>query len=164
MKNLLFILLIAFLALGCKKEKKIEKNLWKQGGEWEIKSFEESYYKIPASQFDYSSTINNGGSIQFNKDGTGKFNYSAELAEYLENVIYEEQINAEFTYHFTENSIFFIFTDVEGAAFDLEWEKDKMTYSYNESKVHYDLDQNNDTIPGSKETTVYALKFNCEKK
>ncbi|WP_107039118.1 hypothetical protein [Brumimicrobium mesophilum] len=164
MKNLLVILLIAFLALGCKKENKIEKNLWNNGGEWEIKSFEQSAYKIPASQFDYSTLISNGGSIQFNKDGTGKFKYSEELAEYLEIIIYEEQINADFTYHFTENSIFFIFTDAQGAAFDLEWEEDKMIYSHNETHVDYDLDQFNDTIPGSKVTSIYSMKFNCEKK
>ena len=164
MKNTFYIFLVLFIAFACKKDKKIERNLWKDGGEWEIISFEESYYKIPASQFNYSAIINNGGSIQFNKDGTGKFNYSPELAEYLEDVFYEEQINAEFKYHFTENSLFFIIDEIEGLGFDLEWEKDKMTYSYYFTKTHYDLDANNDTIYESKETTVNTLKFNCEKK
>ncbi len=162
MKNFLYILLLALIAFGCKKDKKIEKNLWKNGGEWEIKSFEESYKSTIKE--DYISIINNGGSIQFNKDGTGKFNYSNELAEYLEEVFYEEQINAEFTYHFSENSIYFIFNNIEGLGFDFEWKKDRITFGFSETKVKYDYDSMGDTIPGSKDIKTYAIQFICEKK
>lgn len=164
MKNIFLLFLLVLIAGACKKEKKIEKNLWKNGGEWEIKTFEESYYTVPSSQNDGAFTIHNGGTIHFKKDGSGKFNYSDELAEYLEDIFYEEQINANFDYYFTEEAIYFIFDNVEGIHYDFEWEKDKITLKITEESVHYDYDQNNDPIPGSKETSTYTLQFECEKK
>jgi hypothetical protein len=161
MKKLLFILLIAVVATGCKKEKKIERNLWKKGGEWEIKSFEESYESSSSPEYNYTSVIQNGGTFQFEKDGTGKTNYSSDLAVYLEDVIDEEYINTKFSYHNTENSVFFIYPDDGGLAFDLEWDKDKIIMSYDVTQEHEFYDGNNNLV---QLTTNYSLKFICEKK
>ena len=154
-------MLITLVATGCKKEKKIEKNLWKSGGEWEILSFEEAYTSSSSPEYNYSSVFQNGGTIQFEKDGTGKTNYSSELADYMEEITYEEYINSKFSYHNTENSIYFIYPDDGGMAFNLEWEKDKMIMSYDEIQEHEFYDGNNNLV---QETTTYKLKFICEKK
>ena len=161
MKKLLFILFLALVATSCKKEKKIERNLWKNGGEWEIKTFEESYETTPSSEYNYSEVINNGGTIQFNKDGTGKMNFSPELADYLMDVLYDEQFNATFTYYNTQNKIYFIYEEVEGLSYNLEWEKNKITMSYTEIQEDYDYDENNNQILVK---STYSIKFICEKK
>jgi hypothetical protein len=161
MKKLLFILLITIVATGCKKEKQIEKNLWKKGGEWEIKSFEESYTSASSPEYNDSYLITNGGTIQFEKDGTGNTNYSSELAIYLDDLLYEEYINKEFTYHHTEGSIYLIYADHGGVGYNLDWEKDKMTMSFTEIQEFEDYDENNNPI---QITTTYSLKFICEKK
>jgi hypothetical protein len=161
MKKLLFILFIAIVATGCKKEKKIERNLWKKGGEWEIKSFEESYTSASSPEYNDSYVINNGGTIQFEKDGTGNTSYSSELAIYLDDLLYEEYINKEFSYHHTEGSIYFIYADHGGVAYELEWVKDKMTLSFTENQEFEDYDDDNNLIQIS---TTYSLKFICEKK
>lgn len=160
MKKLLFILFIALVATSCKKEKKIERNLWKNGGEWEIKSFEESS-KSTSSEYNFSQVINNGGTIQFKKDGTGKMNYSSELADYLTDILYEEQFNAAFSYYNTKNKIYFIYEEVEGLSYNLEWEKDKITMSYSEPQESYEYDENDNQILVH---STYSLKFVCEKK
>lgn len=39
MKKILFIVLTVLVFTGCNKEEKIEKNLWKKGGEWNVSSW-----------------------------------------------------------------------------------------------------------------------------
>lgn len=39
MKKILFIVLTVLVFTGCSKEEKIEKNLWKKGGEWNVSSW-----------------------------------------------------------------------------------------------------------------------------
>ena|SRR5690554_821942 len=161
MKKLLFILLLALVATGCKKEKKIDRNLWKQGGEWEIKSLEEAYTSTSSPEYNFSNVINNGGSFYFEKDGTGRAVYSNDLAVYMEEITYEEYIYGNFSYYNSENSIYFIYSDDGGLAFDLEWEKDKIIMSYDVTQEHEFYDGNNNLV---QLTTNYSLKFICEKK
>ncbi|MCE3296964.1 MAG: hypothetical protein K0R65_2678 [Crocinitomicaceae bacterium] len=39
MKKILFVLFAVIMITACKKETKIEKNLWKKGGEWSVTSW-----------------------------------------------------------------------------------------------------------------------------
>jgi|SRR5690625_3096623 len=161
MKELMLILLLVFTTTACSKSKKIERNLWNQGGKWEIKSVEEFLETTKPNENNYSDVIQNGGTIQFNKDGTGRFNFSSNLADVIENYFYEEYVYNEFSYHHTENSIFFIYEDIEGFACGLEWEKDKIVIILSETHNNTYYDGNNNPITYQE---VYGLKFNCEKK
>lgn len=160
MKKLMFILLLVLTATACSKSKKIERNLWNHGGEWEIKSVEEFLETTEPNKYNYSDVIQNGGTIQFNKDGTGKFNFSSNLADIIEDYFYEEYVYNEFSYHHTENSIFFIYEDIDGFVCGLEWEKDKMVMILSETHNNTYYDENNNPIPYQE---VYGVKFNCEK-
>lgn len=42
MKKILFVLFAVMSLVACKKETKIEKNLWKKGGEWNVTSWKSS--------------------------------------------------------------------------------------------------------------------------
>ena len=107
---------------SCKKEVKIEKNLWKKGGEWNI----ESFYSMQESTFkpdNFESTFNNIGTYSFNEDGTGS--YLITIDEYSE--------YAAFNYSNTENNITFII-DNEAKVFEIvEWKKNEMKMKRNEN-------------------------------
>jgi len=67
------LLLVAFLILGvallisCKKETKIEKNLWKNGGEWNIESMIATQISTNSAD-NFNETIYNYGTFTFKKD------------------------------------------------------------------------------------------------
>ncbi|MBN9294480.1 MAG: membrane lipoprotein lipid attachment site-containing protein [Flavobacteriia bacterium] len=65
MKKILFIVVAVIVFAGCSKEEKIEKNLWKKGGEWGVSSW--------TSWSDGTKTEHIGADVQsasfsFNKD------------------------------------------------------------------------------------------------
>jgi len=124
MKKINF-LLIAIIFVGttlvssCKKEDKIEKNLWKKGGEWNIESFVSKL--ISTYQPDlFDETVYNIGTYTFNENGSGS---------YL--ITYDGFSETEtFTYSNTEDKLTFII-DNEAKVFDIiESEKNEIKISY----------------------------------
>ncbi len=130
---LLIVLLVAGTTLfsSCKKEAQIERNLWSNGGQWNI---ETATYKYD----DINSTDYNCGFFTFKKDGSG-------------NVIFtNDDDGGIFTYSNTENNITFI---IDGDLLNfniLSWEKNNMTIYY--------VDTYEDEYGYSTYKTTYVLK------
>lgn len=62
--------------VGCKKEDKINKNLWKNGGEWNIS--EVKFTTMNSAGQSDSGTIYDYGTFKFEKDGTGTRTINAD--------------------------------------------------------------------------------------
>jgi hypothetical protein len=127
MKTIKFLALsIVFIGLitlsSCSKETKIEKNLWKKGGEWNIESFNVKQTSTIASD-NFEESYANVGTYTFNENGTG-----------IVKLIIDEFIETSaFTYTNTENQLM-ITIDNETQYYNLiEWEKDNMKIVYAEN-------------------------------
>lgn len=107
---------------SCKKETRIEKNLWKNGGEWNIELFsakQTSTYTF--DNFDYSYA--NFGTFTFNENGTGVYKFIED----------NEIITGAHTYSNTEDKLTMTL-DGETKVYDIvEWKKNNMKISYTES-------------------------------
>jgi hypothetical protein len=127
MKNFNFLALsILFICLitlsSCSKETKIEKNLWKKGGEWNIESFNVKQTSTYASD-NFEESYANVGTYTFNENGTGTVKLIID--EFIE--------TSSFTYSNTENQLM-ITIDNETQYYNLiEWEKDNMKIVYAEN-------------------------------
>lgn len=70
-----------FVLSGCSKEKKLERSLHKKDGTWTIDQLD---YEIVDQDFNnstqqiFTGVANNVGSVTFDKEGGGSFNYSVE--------------------------------------------------------------------------------------
>jgi hypothetical protein len=76
-------LLFSFLAESCSKEKKIERTLHKKDGEWTISSV--TWQKVLQSgsgQTVTMGTSTNAGTFTFEKDGSGKYNFTIDGDNY----------------------------------------------------------------------------------
>lgn len=111
--------------VGCKKEFKIEKNLWKKGGKWSISTWSNDYNFGGGSQT-YKDVYSSAGTYKFNKDGSGTFSITMDGDNYTNSYVYSNTT--------TELSI----TYGNGNFFDngtthnyvLDWEKDKIKLTY----------------------------------
>lgn len=56
--------------VGCSKEDKINKNLWKNGGEWNVEEYKNNW--LFSGSTSNSETLYDFGTFTFEKDGTGK--------------------------------------------------------------------------------------------
>jgi len=120
MKKINFLLMM-LLAMGtimlssCKKEARIEKNLWNKGGEWKIESiFAKQVSSNPADNFE--ETLYDYGTYTFKKDGSGSYIITVD----------GDIETGTFTYSNTEDKLTLIILN-QPRIFDiLEWEKDKM--------------------------------------
>lgn len=119
MKNLFALLLIVFTFTACKKEKQIEKNLWKDGGTWNIDHYYFNQTGTDSSQ-NNTITLTNAGIITFNEDGTGK----------MEVGIGQQKEISTFDYSNTENSLT-ITTDNFPVAYEMDWKKNKISLNFN---------------------------------
>jgi hypothetical protein len=127
MKKINFLALsIVFIGLitlsSCSKETKIEKNLWKNGGEWNIESFNVKQTSTYASD-NFEESYANVGTYTFNENGTG-----------IVKLIIDNFVETSaFTYTNTENQLM-ITIDNETQYYNLiEWEKDNMKIVYAEN-------------------------------
>ncbi|WP_343637725.1 hypothetical protein [Fluviicola sp.] len=82
MRNVTGILFLAFVfAMGlasCSKEKRIEKNLARKDGKWDVESYEYKYY-YNGTYYPYDSfTYTNAGSFVFEKNGTYTWTFIAD--------------------------------------------------------------------------------------
>ncbi|HRP54339.1 MAG TPA: hypothetical protein PLI97_12645 [Fluviicola sp.] len=124
MKKILFITLVTLTAFSCSKEKRIEKNLWKGDGEWEIESY--SYNAVSTYPDDnYSETYINCGTLTFNKNNTGIYLFN----------FYGDTESGIFTYSNTDDTFTWII-DGEAIVFDMTWKKNKLTLT-NKTPFYY---------------------------
>lgn len=159
MKNFKF-LMIGVLFLGfaglssCKKEDRIEKNLWRGDGTWNIDVFElketSTYFESDNNESYYQNT----GTIQFKKDGTGSFNFMG--------------IPSPITYSNTDKVLTIIFKDVSGdtqydeiQTFEMDWKKNKMDLSSFIKETYNTSDGQGGTV---NVTYTNSLKMKLSKK
>jgi len=125
---LLIVLLVAGTSVftSCKKEAKIEKNLWNKGGEWKI---EKLHYKQTSSnpdpEYNFEETLYDYGTYTFNKDGSG--NYTITVDGDVE--------TGTLTYSNTEDKLTLIILNQPLVYNILEWEKGKMTISISDNFI-----------------------------
>jgi len=124
MKRINFLLLVVLTALfsSCSKEAKIEKNLWNNGGEWNVEILVSSQTSTnPADNF--NETIYNYGTYTFKKDGSGSYTITVD----------GDFETGALTFSNTEDKLTMIINN-QARVFDiLEWEKDKMKISITEN-------------------------------
>lgn len=125
-RNLLITAITFFcigLNSGCKKENRIEKNLWKNGGEWNVESAtisETSSNPVNNS----TETIYNYGTLIFKKEGTCVLTTTldGDTDVYL------------YVYSNTEDKLR-LTADNDPIVFDMKWEKDKIELSITETSA-----------------------------
>jgi hypothetical protein len=143
-KHNTYFLLLSFLFLftHCSKEKRIEKNLYSDGGKWRISLYEKEYYNTYTEEFIESTQDENIGYIIFREDKTGEIqqNNSSEIISFTYNVLSDKKIK----FH----------TVQEGDRFYeiLKWKKNKLVII---SEHYYTVED----TPGRK----YRLKFTLQK-
>src|SRR5690554_2132625 len=112
MKKIIVLLLLVFVVVSCKKENRIEKNLWKKGGEWNIERWSETATSSFYPEDNYSETQTNFGTLTFNKDGSGALTLKDGSSAYTEPITYQN----------TENTLTIFDSEGDGRIFDLNWE------------------------------------------
>ena len=148
MKKFNFLALsIVFIGLitlsSCSKETKIEKNLWKKGGEWNVESFSAKQTSTFAPD-NFDETLVNIGTYTFNENGTGIYKNIGELEP------------LSFTYSNTENKLSFTI-GADSQVYDIvEWKKDNIKFSYTENFY--------DGVDGNVGTGTYTEIITLKKK
>ncbi len=133
------------LISSCKKEVKIEKNLWSKGGEWNVESFSSSQTSTYEPD-NFDATVSSYGTFTFREDGTGSYSFSDDG--------YSE--NGTFKYSNTEDNLTLII-DSEARVFDIvEWQKNEMKITFTETFV-----ENEENNAGS---GTYIETYNLKKK
>lgn len=127
MKKFKFVLIgllvaASTLVSSCSKETKIEKNLWKKGGEWNIETLLAVQTSTNTAD-NFTETISNYGTFTFKEDGSG--NYTITVDGDVE--------TGTLSYSNTEDKLTLIINS-QARVFDIvEWEKDKMKISITEN-------------------------------
>jgi hypothetical protein len=148
MKKINFLALsIVFIGLitlsSCSKETRIEKNLWKNGGEWNVESFSAKQTSTFAPD-NFDETQVNIGTYTFNENGTGIYKNIGELEP------------LSFTYSNTENKLSYTFGN-ESRTYDIvEWKRNNIKYSYTENFY--------DGVDGNVGTGTYTEIITLKKK
>lgn len=134
MKRFLLFTALTVLIFSCKKENRIDKNLWTKGGVWNIISINEIYTTNSGTS---NQTFSNAGTFQFNEDGSGFTTYTIdEDAEVL-----------PFIYHVADGKLN-MSMDGEHQSFDMTWKKDEL-------ELYMKLVEDSE---------VYEIKYNLSKK
>jgi len=152
MKRLLFILLALLLFSACKKEKKIERNLWNNGGKWDIVKYEKIVTSSKPSN-NKNEVTDNYGIFQFNKVGSGWIISSDEYDAYIEN----------FNYTNTENELSLSYYETEGTeTYDLDWKKNSFVIKIENTStdIVYSPNPEGDSLTV---TTHRLYRYTCEK-
>lgn len=115
-----FITGTVFLS-SCKKETRIERNLWNNDGEWNIESLIVDQVSTNTAD-NYHETIYNFGTFTFKKDGSG-----------ISRITVDGDVETgTFTYSNTKDKLTLII-DNEARIFDMDWEKNELTLTIVES-------------------------------
>ncbi len=147
MKHILFLIIALFLFTSCKKEKKIERNLWKNGGKWEIVKYEEIVVSTwPANE--KNEVVENAGIFQFKRDGTG---WRIDRDDY-----FSQKLNFKYSNTSTELSLDY-FEYGSSDTYVIDWEKNAMTLTQSGTKTY---------TPGSTNlviTDTRTYRYTCKK-
>lgn len=132
MKKLsLLTLFVAVVFIGlnsCSKQKKIEKNLYSKGGDWEVTYYYYMFGSINPSINTYDSkSYNNCGKMHFSKDGTGTISMKLDGDSFTES----------FTYHNTEDKMTITY-DGFSQEYKMKWSKNTITLSYDDPSTDPD--------------------------
>jgi hypothetical protein len=105
----------AALFTACSKEVKIEKNLWKKGGEWNIDNYD---YSSVTTNSTNGLTINvdNIGTMTFNKDGGGTYSMT----------FFGSTDTGSLSYSNTETQLNLAMDGGNPVTYEMDWEKDKI--------------------------------------
>ncbi len=143
MKKLVLLPLLMFaLLISCSKEKKIERNLYRKDGLWEISNIRAELYNS-SNRLLYSESYNNAGTIVFNKDGSGR------ATELINNRTYMY----EFEWTNTDKEIFITIPN-------------KVTERYkilDESKNSLEI-QKKEPIDNTPSSSLFVLTYRLERK
>jgi len=122
--NFLLIILLATTTVlsSCNKAKRIERNLWKNGGEWNIVRLVSKQTSTNSAD-NFEETINNYGSFNFNENGSGSYAITVDGGN----------DTGTLTYSNSEEELTLII-DSQARVFDIvEWKKNEMTISITEN-------------------------------
>lgn len=116
MKPIHFTLFLIFLITfsSCKKEKRIEKNLWKKGGHWNVE-----YLLLEKPSTD--EVFFNCGVYTFKKDGTGKSILTTNTDVIIQDFDYSLLPSGYDGYKLT-----LISNDSDTAEYEVDWVKHKI--------------------------------------
>lgn len=123
MKKILFVLL-AVILVACRKDVKINNNLWKGGGDWKISSYSYGYGPIGSAELGYYPDC---GNFKFSKDGSGTMTMTID----------GETEAIAFKYSNTENDLTIVYDNSNAVIYKLDWSKDVMTLDYNEDSADF---------------------------
>ena len=116
-----FVITTTVFLSSCKKEVRIERNLWKSGGEWNIESLVAKQTSTNSAD-NFNETVYNYGILTFNKDGSGSYNFTAD----------GDVESGSYTYSNTEDKLTLV-VDNEARIFDLDWERNNIVMSITEN-------------------------------
>lgn len=114
MKHLFLLLLAATTLVACKKDAKIERNLVKGDGVWDIETMTNKTTVNGAEVF--NMTVPNYGTLTFRKEGQGTAKYTVAGNEDV----------YPFTYTNTEDQLTIVM-DGSTEVFNMTWEKNAIT-------------------------------------
>jgi hypothetical protein len=124
-KTIYTICFITLLIISsCSKENRIEKNLWKKGGDWEITQYMSWYGSYNPSQNGginpTQEYYNDCGKFHFSKDGTGTLN------------LVIDGDNETWTFHYTnsDKELTLVYDSGASQIYKLDWSKNFVTISY----------------------------------
>lgn len=127
MKNILFNILALFVFSSCKKEVKINRNLWSNGGKWSIVKDEDIVTSTwPANE--KNNVKEYAGMFYFNRDGTGWRIYS----------YYSEAEKLNFKYTTTGSKLFLNYYEYGDYTeeFNFIWEKNSFVLENEHTNVY----------------------------
>lgn len=131
----------AALLTGCSKEVKIEKNLWKSGGEWNI------------DKYDYSSvTTNSTNGITINAEDFGKLTFNKEGGGSYVFTVFGSTDSGAMVYSNTEDQLTLTLDGGSAVTYDMDWEKNKIVIT------------NVETSTSNGETTTETEMYTMTKK
>lgn len=116
-----FVITSTLFLYGCKKEVRIERNLWKSGGEWNIESLVAKQTSTNSVD-NFNETIYNYGTLTFKKDNSGSYKFTVD----------GDVETGSFTYFNTEDKLTLVVGN-EARVFDLDWERNNIVMSITEN-------------------------------
>nr|WP_294860221.1 hypothetical protein [uncultured Fluviicola sp.] len=132
MKKLSLLTLFAVLVFAglnsCSKERKIEKNLYSKGGDWDVSQYIYASGSMNPAINSYSTaTFQDCGKFHFSKDGSGTVSMNLDGDSYTESFFYKN----------TDNKLTITF-DTYTQVYNLDWSKNVITINYDESTTDPD--------------------------
>ncbi|MBW7867050.1 MAG: hypothetical protein H3C31_01860 [Brumimicrobium sp.] len=149
-----FILMLAIVAtlFACKKEDKIAKNLWKGDGIWNIEVWDSKTTSTYFEEDNTSEYLINMGTLQFNKDGSGKLTINNEGGiETFKYTNTSDKLAITFDY----------WDEGEQKVFDMDWKKNKLDLKLYTVDKYTTGDGNGGTV---NVTYTHRLNMTCSKK